>query len=805
MRFGFIVFAIGILFCSFLPVAGPLAPEARAAAVYFADPLGNTEITVDPGDDFQIVLNVIDVTDLPGYEAMITTSGPITPIEGAAHGTWFATGHTLFGPYEGAAAPANYNTAMLMTPASISGSGGLVVFTFHADEDGFATVDIDPDYFFLADSNAAKMILTPPSTISITIGTGGMGGEGFSGGEFLLEEGLVGEDMQMDGQTSTSICMVKGDVNHDGVVNILDLIYIRARLNQDASSSRDAYRSNVHTDNSKINILDLIAVRNTLGCHMSGNPPCTPLPLVASYNTRSVSSTSTTPLDTLFIDTEADGSTEVVFAIQSWPASDQSDSNDIAFTTECSCGESHQTFSYYAAGNPDFGKAKFTFARPPSTTAPESHTITFTATAAGTPAPECTSASRAVNIVFNDIAILEAQPGNNIVYCPVGEYKEVSALIGTYVPGADTLLWSADYGVQIQSTESPNVARLSSTEAGTYAVSVAYTSVEGTYTRDFTFVAFKAMYVSAVRPDDKELFSTTVYTTRGVTQYHAEVYPEVPGTVTWQWQCSPDPGTLPFEAPVLSGQGTCRATASINVTGFVDNFAVAMTVSAAVETPNGTFTVYPEAQPSFRVPSVTVEVGRPDHWTYLSWTPDDDPRLPSSSFPNGSGDPLYIGAPNTVDFRAKVSGLSGGPAAFWQWSVAEGEFHGISFPGYTDYATCARLDLRTAGQLLLTLDMIAEGQILDTYTISAMVPGFGPLPADTFYVGKNSSFTAHTEFLTFSVDAHSMPDGYTVVDNFQDNIQINKAAESVELTLDWKYVFSVLTPPDLPNSVFSLQ
>ena len=54
-----------------------------------------------------------------------------------------------------------------------------------------------------------------------------------------------------------------GDVNGDCSVNILDLIFIRNRLNQPVTSG-DNILADVTKDN-RINILDLILVRGQLG------------------------------------------------------------------------------------------------------------------------------------------------------------------------------------------------------------------------------------------------------------------------------------------------------------------------------------------------------------------------------------------------------------------------------------------------------------------------------------------------------------------------------------------------------------
>jgi len=52
------------------------------------------------------------------------------------------------------------------------------------------------------------------------------------------------------------------DVNQDGKVNILDLIYVRNKLNQNPGSG-DNWRADVN-DDGRINILDLISIRNKL-------------------------------------------------------------------------------------------------------------------------------------------------------------------------------------------------------------------------------------------------------------------------------------------------------------------------------------------------------------------------------------------------------------------------------------------------------------------------------------------------------------------------------------------------------------
>ena len=62
---------------------------------------------------------------------------------------------------------------------------------------------------------------------------------------------------------ASKTCWDVADANTDCAVNILDLIYIRARLNGDPSGTADC-RADTNADG-KVNILDLIAVRSRLG------------------------------------------------------------------------------------------------------------------------------------------------------------------------------------------------------------------------------------------------------------------------------------------------------------------------------------------------------------------------------------------------------------------------------------------------------------------------------------------------------------------------------------------------------------
>jgi len=152
-----------------LPAIPPQS-SAHAASSYLADENGQTEITVDVEDEFQVVLYVIDITGVAGYECKITVSGPATPIDTAVHGDWFADGHTIFdGIYP---VPADYHTAMLLSPLSISGSGAVVVFTLHADEEGSVAINVDSEYFLFGDKYAQVIEVDLPSTLYVAVNGG---------------------------------------------------------------------------------------------------------------------------------------------------------------------------------------------------------------------------------------------------------------------------------------------------------------------------------------------------------------------------------------------------------------------------------------------------------------------------------------------------------------------------------------------------------------------------------------------------------------------------------------------------------
>jgi len=73
-------------------------------------------------------------------------------------------------------------------------------------------------------------------------------------------------DGNLDGTSTVDIGAYEylpGDVNYDGKVNILDLITVRNSLGKDAASDPAARRYDVNNDGA-VNVLDIVAVRNRL-------------------------------------------------------------------------------------------------------------------------------------------------------------------------------------------------------------------------------------------------------------------------------------------------------------------------------------------------------------------------------------------------------------------------------------------------------------------------------------------------------------------------------------------------------------
>ena len=89
--------------------------------------------------------------------------------------------------------------------------------------------------------------------------------------ETLTATDIAGSPRVIDGNSDGSPVVdigayeyLPGDMNYDGKVNILDLIFIRNNLGRDPAASPAARRADVNND-SRVDILDLLAARNGLG------------------------------------------------------------------------------------------------------------------------------------------------------------------------------------------------------------------------------------------------------------------------------------------------------------------------------------------------------------------------------------------------------------------------------------------------------------------------------------------------------------------------------------------------------------
>jgi len=110
-----------------------------------------------------------------------------------------------------------------------------------------------------------------PGSPCIDAGTNDVDNPGTTPIEVLPNTDLAGLprviDGDLDGAATVDIGAYEylpGDVNYDGRVNILDLIAIRASLGQDPSSSPAARKADANADG-RVNIEDLIMVRGRLG------------------------------------------------------------------------------------------------------------------------------------------------------------------------------------------------------------------------------------------------------------------------------------------------------------------------------------------------------------------------------------------------------------------------------------------------------------------------------------------------------------------------------------------------------------
>jgi len=85
------------------------------------------------------------------------------------------------------------------------------------------------------------------------------------------EHGQVAVEVLMDvDHVVTAVYLLYGDTNGDCRVNVLDLIFVRNRLGKHAGTG-DNWRADVVGVDGKVNVLDLIAVRNELGAECAAS------------------------------------------------------------------------------------------------------------------------------------------------------------------------------------------------------------------------------------------------------------------------------------------------------------------------------------------------------------------------------------------------------------------------------------------------------------------------------------------------------------------------------------------------------
>ncbi|HUU46573.1 MAG TPA: hypothetical protein VM118_12650, partial [Acidobacteriota bacterium] len=266
-----------ILLVVFALFAGRSAP---AAVVALTDAKGNTAITIQPKDTFQVVLSVADVKDMAGFQVLLGVQGPVSLVGMPTVGTWFAEDHK-YDTYGNESTPF---IAILTEPSEISGTGELAVFTFLANGDGVATVSIPKDGLIIADREAAVAECESYGDFTIAVGNG-------KAQEVPTPPGQTGEVTLSSGQSASGggmlltvdCCnppfsypctgfMQKDPVRDTGTptINMLDLLTVRNALNQTRDDGHFATRNGTASDldeNAVVNVLDEIVISNNFNKH----------------------------------------------------------------------------------------------------------------------------------------------------------------------------------------------------------------------------------------------------------------------------------------------------------------------------------------------------------------------------------------------------------------------------------------------------------------------------------------------------------------------------------------------------------
>ena len=130
----------------------------------------------------------------------------------------------------------------------------------HWDDNG--TPSSSDDFFVMGDYHLL------PGSPCIDAGTNDIDDPDTEPIEELPETDLDGLPRIMDGDADGTAIVdmgayefLPGDVNYDGKLNVLDLLLVRNSLGKDPASDPAARRADVNADG-KVDIMDLIAVRN---------------------------------------------------------------------------------------------------------------------------------------------------------------------------------------------------------------------------------------------------------------------------------------------------------------------------------------------------------------------------------------------------------------------------------------------------------------------------------------------------------------------------------------------------------------
>ena len=122
----------------------------------------------------------------------------------------------------------------------------------------------------MTSSSPATTIFSPASPC-IDAGTNDIDNPDTPAIETLPDKDIAGVRRVIDGNRDGCATVdmgayeyLPGDVNYDGKVNILDLLNVRNSMGADPASSLAARKADLNNDG-KVDVLDMLAARNALG------------------------------------------------------------------------------------------------------------------------------------------------------------------------------------------------------------------------------------------------------------------------------------------------------------------------------------------------------------------------------------------------------------------------------------------------------------------------------------------------------------------------------------------------------------